>query len=394
MNLAASNMSADDSSSSVGMDETPGKSARISFGGLSAIRGLAAMLVVVHHIELYNKRDSQSSLHETLLGPSLHVLGRHSVEVFFVLSGFLITYLLKHELETTRKIDLKRFWIRRTLRIWPLYFVVVVIAFVLLPLLAFEPAASGSHFGKLLTEQHGQRSTLVWYFVFFLPNLALSRGHVVPGVSQAWSIGVEEQFYFLWPLMISITKKHFWILCFIVIAKPAFCHFLHVSATMFPIEFMGWGALGALWFYRFQPAAKRILSIRWLRVAVSIVFLACWVTPVSASSNPLLTSIRGAVFIVGLLFVTSIFETRREPAVLKWLGKYSYGIYMLHPAWMFLMLTLLPVDRSESFRLSHMVRDYSLVGGATLVSAWLSYKYLEHPFLSVKEKFQVIESGS
>lgn len=367
---------------------------RVSFGGLSSIRGLAAMMVVVHHVELYNKRDLRFSLYETGLGPSLHVLGRHSVEVFFVLSGFLITYLLKYELETTGKVRLKSFWIRRTLRIWPLYFLVIAVAFLVLPCFVPEAVATGSHYGRLLTAQTGQRLHIVWYFIFFVPNLALSRGHAVPGAAQSWSIGVEEQFYFLWPLMISITKRHFWILCLLVVAKPVICSFLNSSTQLFPIEFMGWGAMGALLLYRFELPVKRLLTNRCVRIIGVIGFLGCWLTPIVGSNDPCFIIARGAVFIVGLLIVMSLFELRQEPKVMKWLGKYSYGIYMLHPIWMYVMLTLLPLTRSESFLLSHLVRDYVLVCGATLISAWLSYEYLERPFLAFKEKFQVIESGS
>ncbi|MBI1374632.1 MAG: acyltransferase family protein [Phycisphaera sp.] len=90
---------------------------RVHFGGLTALRGIAAMCVVVHHIELYNERDGYFSLYDTPLKPVIHVMGGHAVEVFFVLSGFLITYLLRRERVTTGGISLKAFWARRVLRI-------------------------------------------------------------------------------------------------------------------------------------------------------------------------------------------------------------------------------------------------------------------------------------
>lgn len=352
------------------------------------------MLVVVHHVELYNKRDGAYSLYSSAIESSLRVLGRHSVEVFFVLSGFLITYLLRREQDISGRVKLGAFWIRRTLRIWPLYFLIVLIAFVLMPLMASETVRTTTHYGRLIAEQSGMRSQLIWYFVLFLPNLALAHDYAVPGAAQAWSIGVEEQFYFLWPLLMRVTRKYFWILCVLITAKPIICRLIHYRTNLFPIEFMGWGALGALVLYRYEQPTKALLRNVWLRMLVLPMFAVCWMTPVVGGHNYKMLIARGLVFVLGLLMVTSVFEHLKEPKVFRWLGKHSYGIYMLHPFAMFVFLSLLPVSRSGQFQLAHWLRDYSLVVGSTLVAAAVSYRYFERPFLSIKERFQVVKSGA
>ena len=368
--------------------------ARVSFGGLDTLRGLAAMLVVVHHIELYNHRDGAFSLYSSAVGSSLRTLGGHSVEVFFVLSGFLITYLLKREREVSGRIQLGAFWMRRTLRIWPLYFLIVAVGFVLVPWIVTDAALQTSHYGRLISEQAETRGTILWYFVFFVPNLALAHGHAVPGAAQAWSIGVEEQFYLLWPLLMWVTRRHFWVLCVLIAAKPLAMHIAGVYFTLFPIEFMGWGALGALALYHQEKRVKLLLGNTWVRSVILLAFVSCWISPVAAGHDYKALALRGAVFSAGLLAVVSAFERRKEPRAARWLGKHSYGIYMLHPLAMFVFLTLVPLPRSGEPRLAYWLRDYALVVGATLFAAYVSYRFLERPFLTLKKRFQVVRSGS
>lgn len=128
--------------------------------------------------------------------------------MFFVLSGFLITYLLLAEKDATQHISLKQFYIRRILRIWPLYFFIILLTFFVMPLFPLIPFSQGikeSYFEKL------------FLYIFMLPNLALA---FFPGISyatMAWSVGVEEQFYLFWPLLIKNTKRLFLVILSVII---------------------------------------------------------------------------------------------------------------------------------------------------------------------------------
>ena len=125
--------------------------------------------------------------------------GKSGVILFFVLSGFLITYLLLQEQDETSQINLPAFYNRRFLRIFPLYFLILglsVLFITCFPSLippAFKPVYPLLAFTLIL---------------FALPNLALTVDNPVAGASHLWSLGVENQFYLIWPLLIIQFKKN------------------------------------------------------------------------------------------------------------------------------------------------------------------------------------------
>ena len=196
---------------------------RVYFKGLAEIRALAALFVIFHHLELYKHRNAISSLYDTPVNYFISHLGKNGVYIFFILSGFLITYLLLTEKKLNKKIDIKKFYFRRVLRIWPLYYLIVIISFTIIPFLAlnFETFQSETHYyNRILHLKESPYITLL-LFLLFLPNLALSLRPAVVGAAQSWSVGVEEQFYLIWPHFINRIKKKkilvtlFVIICFI-----------------------------------------------------------------------------------------------------------------------------------------------------------------------------------
>ena len=107
---------------------------QLYFKGLNEIRALAAFSVIFHHLELYKFRIGIKSLFDfPQLNYFIANLGKNGVFLFFVLSGFLITYLLLQEKQTTGKISILKFYGRRIVRIWPLYFIILLIGFCFLP---------------------------------------------------------------------------------------------------------------------------------------------------------------------------------------------------------------------------------------------------------------------
>lgn len=175
------------------------QSPKLYFPNLNGLRFIAAFLVIIHHLE---QLLSIFGLKNYWDNPVIGAIGGLGVELFFVLSGFLISYLLFVEHKSTSNISIKDFYIRRVLRIWPLYYFIGLLAFFILPhFKLFEvPGLS-----EQLTSNFGFSLLL---YVFFLPNLLLgSFDIVVPYASQAWSVGVEEQFYLVWPLIIKFFKN-------------------------------------------------------------------------------------------------------------------------------------------------------------------------------------------
>jgi len=140
------------------------------FKGLNTLRAIAALVVVLGHIELVKVQQAIPYL----IDQSKFDLpdGHIGVVLFFVLSGFLITYLLLKEKETTGGISFKKFYMRRILRIWPLYYLILLLSY-----LFFEA-------------DYPLSSILLTGSIF--PNVAHSLNMVWPTSPQIWSIGVEE----------------------------------------------------------------------------------------------------------------------------------------------------------------------------------------------------------
>ncbi|MDP1800300.1 MAG: acyltransferase, partial [Bacteroidota bacterium] len=169
-------------------------SKNIYFKGLNGLRFFAAFAVIITHIELIKDQMHCPNLYYT--SKMIFELGGLGVVFFFVLSGFLITYLLLKEKELTDTINVKKFYIRRVLRIWPLYFLIVILGFFVLPHFHFMEI---SFFAKY--NAHLSVFNLVLFLVM-LPNLAFAIFKPLPHIGQLWSIGVEEQFYLLWPWVV------------------------------------------------------------------------------------------------------------------------------------------------------------------------------------------------
>ena len=173
------------------------KPSAVYFPGFNGVRFLAASSVVFHHIEqfktIFGYTNTFIYMNEH---PVIYQAGRLGVALFFVLSGFLITYLLLAEKLETGRINIGNFYIRRVLRIWPLYFWIVILSFFVFPHIPalYIPGVSEhtyEHFWSKLA-----------FFGIVMPNIAITLYHEIPLCSHTWSIGVEEQFYLIWPWLI------------------------------------------------------------------------------------------------------------------------------------------------------------------------------------------------
>lgn len=218
------------------------------FEGLNSLRFVAAFLVVMHHTETIRAKNGLPNL--DWLG--LFKNGGNAVTFFFVLSGSLITYLLLKENFKTGTISIKTFYLKRLLRIWPLYFLLVFIGTILLP-----QVFSWLNINYEMPYTLGQ----VWhYFVFFVPGLVkfYFGNHFL---EPLWSIGVEEVFYLIWaPLFYIFRKKNIlnllWSVICIKLTITALGEFwiqndlMNYILSTFKFEAMAVGGLGA--FFVFQ----------------------------------------------------------------------------------------------------------------------------------------------
>jgi peptidoglycan/LPS O-acetylase OafA/YrhL len=176
----------------------PGK---LYFPGLNGLRAVAASLVVLGHYDQVAKRYGLPTMvpnEEITLGLSINAVG-----IFFVLSGFLLTYLLMAEKAKHGRIALGKFYMRRILRIWPLYYIILLIGFGLFPLLEFAHAP-----GYVIGLEQDGIGTLLLY-IFMLPHVVFAYiNNEIVVVSVLWSIGVEETFYLFWPILLALFRRH------------------------------------------------------------------------------------------------------------------------------------------------------------------------------------------
>lgn len=348
----------------------------IYFPNLNALRIYAAVCVVIAHVAYtFGDMRTQSAFYSWL--DILILDAQTAVSLFFVLSGFLITYLLLAERERHGTISVRQFYLRRILRIWPLYYLIVLIGFVLLPLmLGSEYALYNMPAGSIIL------------VVVMLPNLV---GPLGP-LGHLWTIGLEEQFYLAWPWAVrrrGILLKVIFGVIFIKLALAPILYAINNDAMLIMFlgarfECMALGGLAAWLYHRRHPLLRRLYSLPVvLVVTAGVVYLVLVDVPVTALGNAL----------IGLLFALLVLNLATHPQlrirlqgpVWDTLGNLSYGIYMFHYPLLYLVLYVmralgLPEGDSTNLLL------YVLTLGGTFVLAALSYRFFESPFLVLKSR--------
>lgn len=369
---------------------------RIFLHGLNEIRGLAALAVIWHHIELYKFREGIPSLYDfPYVRNPMHRLGENGVLLFFSLSGFLITFLLLKELESVEKIDFKKFYIRRILRIWPLYYLSIIIGFALLPGIYY---LIPSFFAN-----QGYARDIIHYLVYnwnivlyllMLSNICPGLFPPVFGASQNWSVSVEEQFYVIWPLLISVFKKHLPIFLITTIFLLPFSrtwilgnfkeeHFWWIRAFFysFQIDFMAMGGFIAYLFHRFPETVEKWVGKIWIPAICVLI------------GGYHLYFPEGVRFLKSLAFsglLISVVVWKIRIPILDQIGQVSYGLYMLHPVPILLTFSVLENLKVAPATIHYI--SYPIILVLAYGVSWLSYHYFELPFLKRKEKFMVVAS--
>jgi peptidoglycan/LPS O-acetylase OafA/YrhL len=361
------------------------KPASLFFRGLNGVRFFAALVVIIHHVEQFK---SVGGLENLYYNPLVMGLGDSGVSLFFVLSGFLITSLLLEERRKTGGIAIKHFYLRRVLRIWPLYFLIVGWSFFLLPLVP--------HYGIFadgLSQDVG--SKLAWFLVV-LPNVALAFFPPVLGASQTWSIGVEEQFYLVWPVLLRrFVRKLPVVLIGVIVLKlgavvtahlllprilPAQAYALTEVVDTFRIEAMAFGALAAWLLFSGRVSSKNLV----FHPVSCFIVLGLMIGMDALEPRVPVQVIKTVVYAVFIAQVVTNTRAWRvlDNRVVSYFGTVSYGIYMFHTSVIAFVMAL--VGGFVGLPVVYNVLVYTLsIGGTLLVSA-LSYRFVESRFLALK----------
>ena len=362
----------------------------IHLPGLNGLRAIAALGVVFSHITLNLK---SFGVDPNIFGtnaegnPEGLMLAAYGVSIFFALSGFLITYLLLHE-RAKQTISIKNFYIRRILRIWPLYYLyfLIVIATLLLFNIGFPKSSC-------------------WFYIFLCANIPYLIDQKILLLAHYWSLGVEEQFYAFWPWLVKFSKDKLLkisilLLVCLLILKIGFRIIdikYQVSLpyyTIFLVRFqcMLIGAIGAMFYFNnvkvFISIASHIATqlISWLIILLIIL-----------NAYHILSVVDHEIVCVITVFLIVGQSAKRnriinlDTSVFDFFGKISYGIYVIHPLIIFL-ISKWWIQIDSSFLKNYFI-IYSVVTGATVLIAHLSYKYYEKGFLRLKLNYTAVKSS-
>jgi peptidoglycan/LPS O-acetylase OafA/YrhL len=338
------------------------------FPQLDAVRGMAILLVMLHNIG-----GKYPSFHLQYLFRN----GWMGVDLFFVLSGFLITGILVDTKQS--KGYFKNFYVRRCLRIWPLYYSLLFFMFVLLP--SLRPSAAHSIFEK---------SSPWWAFPLFLQNFLIPISTNAAGpLGVTWSLAIEEQFYVVWPVVVRFCSRAQ--LLRLAIAElcisPALrfylsLHHFHLYTNVFcRLDGLMAGALLALIVRSETFVPSRLIQLAWFSffIATALAFVS------EALHAEWIVFSLTAVASTALVYL-SLFSSQKwlqvifQNKFMVYTGIISYGLYLLHK---------IPIGIVESFRLDrYPYLALPLIILTAYALATLSWNLLEKPFLRLKRYFE------
>ena len=344
------------------------------------LRGVAILLVLIGH----------SGFLESFPHAGMLEYARFGVDLFFVLSGFLITGILLDAKGSEHYF--RNFYARRVLRTWPLYYLVLLVAFVVGPVIAPSMRHAAAH---------------TWpAFVFYLQNIALVHWNTYPfGLGATWSLAVEEQFYLVWPLLIFFLKRRTLAVVsaslVVVSLSSRLAGYFHGAPsgfvhqfTLSRLEAIVFGSLAALWLRsptctleRWRNWSNRFLGLGAIGVIVARMLMHRNSSIVGYTFMALLFS--------GLLGISLISDERisllgriLSASWLRYIGKISYGIYLLHLPLFILWARF--ISSHNIFSSDLVLR--SLLGFAgqlllAVLAASISWRLFEEPILRLKGLF-------
>ncbi|MBA3970636.1 MAG: acyltransferase [Bacteroidetes bacterium] len=380
-------------------------SSKVFFPNLEGLRFFAFFVVFVNHTTGSLGYNNNS---ETFGYFRSHFLwnGDLGVSFFFVLSGFLITFLLLKEKELSGKINIPHFYLRRVLRIWPLYFLIVALCLLVLP-----------KFSSILPAWFQIDPSISeidpWLYLTFLGNF----DYIINGINNfmigiLWSVSIEEQFYLFWPLIIAfIPRKHLLKTFVLIILGSIAFRFFYAEGNSMIIKYhslscMSDLASGAVIAFLASNSAfidkitgipKRhiILVYVLLLVLIPLRFYA-WKFGVYynhvSSLMPLVFSGLFSFIILEQNYAKNSFYKISNFKMISSFGKYTYGMYCYHMIVFFGVLFLFYLMGINLYGMSKFAFLLIVFTSffATVLTAELSYTFFESYFLRLKDRFSII----
>ncbi len=353
------------------------------FKNLDALRFFSFFSVFLSHTLLLPGTDN--SFTEVLRNVVLmNYLG---VPFFFSLSSFLITYRLLKEREKTGSIRLLNFYKNRILRIWPAYYIIIIICFALLPFTAFLLHADGPTLPPLFP------------FIFFYVNFYIleNGGFFTFALTILWSISVEEQFYIVWGIIMKIiSKKIIGIVILLLFLLSIVFSYYYVSThpktsgklpihSLFILQNFCTGAWAAFFFIQKK---NFVLPSGIKRIVFASAYFILPLCYLFTKDFILLNIIKSSCY--GLIIYDQSFNENRlfnagNLSIINYLGKISYGLYLYHAIIKVLLQTQLHFfDPATHASVWQNLQQSFIALMITILVSHISYKYIESRFLAMK----------
>jgi peptidoglycan/LPS O-acetylase OafA/YrhL len=368
---------------------------KLFFPNLDALRFFCFLSVFLFHSFFTKYEYLKNTSTYYFFKKSLFGNGNLGVNFFFVLSGFLITYLLIEEKLSKKKIDVVNFWIRRILRIWPLFFFCVIFGFIIFPVVK-------TYFGQTPNENADPV-----YYLTFTNNFDFIRKGLPDSsvLGVLWSIAIEEQFYLIWPVILLILPvKHYMKFFFITILISLIFRALYPDPMFYEhhtLSCMGDLTIGAAGAY-LSRQPKFLSKIEHLnRFSIILIYASFFIVfffreeffdtgyYIKIFDRVIIACIM-LLIILEQNFSKNSFYKMSNFKIASKLGVISYGLYCLHFIGILITITI-----SEKLHINESLWSVLLIEPIaaiviTIILSKLSYRFFESPFLRLKEKFAYI----
>lgn len=371
----------------------------VFFPNLDGLRFFSFLSVFLYHSWHTSHAELRDHPVRVFLKRELFGNGELGVNFFFVLSGFLITYLLLEEERARGYFSIGNFYLRRILRIWPLFYACVGFGFVVFPL-----------FKRLFGQEPAETARPI-YYLFFLNNFDL----IASGLPDAsilgvlWSVAVEEQFYLAWPILLRLVPARRRTLLFagLVVLSLGFravwldhpamlAH--HTLSCIGDMAVGGWGAQQAATSAEFRERLRRMSRPLIAAIYALAGLLYFGRDELVELGLPVLLE-RLMIAVACLLVILE--QNYAERSLLKLsrlrrisrLGNYTYGLYCLHFVGILIAITV-----TTRLGINRQLWQLLLIDGALSLAlttglAWSSYHMFEKHFLRLKDRFAYVVRG-
>ena len=359
-------------------------SSRFYLPELDGLRFFAFLAVFLSHVAVFSNGANEA---KPAIIQIFNLVGRFGVDLFFALSAYLLTVLMIREKDRFGSLDVRAFYMRRLLRIWPLYFTWIA---------------------TLMLTRHFWSDYSIGFFVpwiFFAGNfqasvMAISTINSLV-ILPLWSLSVEEQFYIIWPLLVrNLTRRGLIVagaVIWILTGCARFELLLH-GFTPHQIWFTGFARLGSM-AAGILLAASMWRPIHWDRRIFFVFGLLCWaeagtchllLSRPEGFAAPMwgfsIAAIGSVSFLIAAIGVKPGNLLTIKPLV--YLGRISYGLYIFHGAALVIAMHIVPASSNVIFWPLFSIVAFFL----TLAASAASYRWLESGFLRAKSRYEVIRT--